>query len=518
MGRSVLLARTMALGAALFAQSCGGDSRPPPARPGATVAPTSAQAPGASAVSVVPFRTRFELPVEVAGRTRAPDDVLIEARFTAPSGAVITVGGFASHGGHRVRFAAREVGVYDYVIRADATGEGLREVAHGRVKATSGGASGFVVLDRRDSHRLEREDGAPVRVIGESRLEVVGSSAEPDVQGYLARRASAGMTAVRVIVPSALEPAPGRYDERIADALDGLFDGAERSRVDVVLVAFSRASDGAAPAPAVMFTSPSQREDGARRLRYIADRWGASPRLLAVELLDEPELDQVVPETTWRPWAEAMRDAWRSFDPYGHLLTSGPEVFPTGDDLISIHLHGAEKAPVHAAEAARVAFDAYLLGKPVVGSDFAAATDAGGLWALAFAGAGALGPRGTRLTALSGFLRSFEAARLAPSRDVRVSRGEAWAWSLVTPDALARGFWLLGAAARYGTTVSGVELALPAPPAGRYVVTWLDDLSGAAIAQSPLVSPGAGELRVAVPAFTRHVAGKLARDVPLAEH
>src|SRR4051812_1673265 len=57
--------------------------------------------------------TRFEVGFELPERTRHPDDVSIEARFTAPSGEAVTVGGFAvAGGGFRVRFTPRETGDY----------------------------------------------------------------------------------------------------------------------------------------------------------------------------------------------------------------------------------------------------------------------------------------------------------------------------------------------------------------------------------------------------------------------
>ena len=532
----------MALAAALAAAACGsGDARPPPTRPGAPVAATSAEVGHTSAVSDVHHRSRFEIAVDIPARTLAPDDVRVEARFTAPSGAVITTGGFASHGSHHVRFTPREVGVYDYVVRADG-GDGLHEVARGQVRATPGRAGGFIGLDAADHHRLARENGEPVYVLGENRIDLGAIPGELDTQAYLERMAGEGMRTVRVVVPSScesaatrassppgcLEPAAGRFDERTADAMDALFDGAERSHVDVVLVAFSRGGNGSARLPAEMFTSPSQRADAARRLRYIADRWGASPRLLALELLDAPEADDVVAESTWRPWAEAMRDAWRSTDPYGHLLTTGLAGLRAGDDVVGLHVHGKAHEPAHARAlaASRGVAEVYGLGKPITCADFAEAGDDetsrdrthDGLWSLVFSGAGALVPHGARFDVLSEFLRAFHVAPVAPAHDVIVSRGKARAWSLVTPDALARGFWLLGGPEGYGRAVSGVEIALPAPPAGRYVVTWIDDQTGKLVARSSLSSRGSGDVRVQVPAFTRHIAARMSRDVPSAEH
>lgn len=510
----------LAAALALVAAACGGAAPPPPMEPGAPVVATSAEADHTPALATVPVRTRFELPVDVRSRTLAPDEVRIEALFTSPSGAVVTTGGFASHGSHRVRFAAREVGLHGYVIRADA-GEGLHEVARGQFEAVASAASGFVSRDPAQGRRLVRDGGETVRVLGESRIEIGGRTGEVDVQGYLSYRASQGMRTIRAVVSSSLEPSAGRFDEKTADAIDALFDGAERSRVDVVLVAFARGRGRNGRPPEEMFTSPVQRGNAARRLRYVADRWGASPRLLALELVEEPELDEVVPEATWRPWAEAMRDAWRSSDPYRHLFTSGQGVVPTGDDLVLVHLHGAgrgEAPRTRESDAMHAIEVAYGREEPVICADFDETAASSRPWALTFAGAGVLVPRGARLGVLSLFLGAFQAAPLDPARDVRVSRGKAKASSLVTPDALARGFWVQSASEADGRAVSGVELALPAPPAGRYAVTWIDDATGKTIASSTLDSRGSGDVRLPVPAFTGHVAGRMNRDVPLAEH
>ena len=164
---------SMALATALVAsRACGGDVRPPPTRPGAPVVATSAETDRAPAIATVPFRTRFEIAVDVPARALAPDDVRIEARFTSPSGVVLTTGGFASHGSHRVRFTAREVGLYGYVVRADG-GDGLREVARGQVEGRGRRRERLRRPSiRQDRHRLERDDGEAVHVLGENRIEV----------------------------------------------------------------------------------------------------------------------------------------------------------------------------------------------------------------------------------------------------------------------------------------------------------------------------------------------------------
>src|SRR5262249_19799730 len=139
-----------------------------------------------------------------------------------------------------------------------------------------------------------------------------------------------------------LEPSPGRFDERTAEAFDTLFDAAETADVDVILVAYalgftpgsetwrswndnpySTARGGPDSSPRDFFSTPARRQQVARKLRYIANRWASSPRLLAIDLLNEPEWDGPIGERTWIAWAEETSRAWREVDPYAHLVTVG---------------------------------------------------------------------------------------------------------------------------------------------------------------------------------------------------
>ena len=52
-------------------------------------------------------------------------------------------------------------------------------------------------------------------------------------------------------------------------------------------------------------TAPRARPRGAR-LRYALARWSASPALLAVDFLNEPEWDGGIDERRWIPWAQDL--------------------------------------------------------------------------------------------------------------------------------------------------------------------------------------------------------------------
>lgn len=501
----------------------------------------------------MPVRTRFETEFEVPWRTVHPDDVLIDARFTGPSGAVVATGGFASHGKFRVRFTPREPGRFSYVIRADG-GSGPREVLRGSLRATPSWAAGFVSVDPKDHHRLVRDDGDQVFMLGENRIDVYDPSSnygEVGARTYIGRMASFGMSTLRVLFVSdcmsasgtasgghpvgCLEPTVGRFDEETADAFDAIFEAGEHFGVDVIPVAFAR--------PEKLFTSPASRPHAVRRLRYIADRWASSTRFLAIDLLDEPARGGPLPEAGWAVWAAAMSKEWRKLDPWKHLVMTGAAsderiwYASSDDDVVQWRLHGKgpHVARAVALEMRRKVDETYGFDKPVLCGDLAHGVEDwrtydhthNGIWAALLSGAGALAhsaqesridadqpmtpERGVHFQVLSGFLQRFGKKPLSRRHDVRVVRGAVDAWSLATDDDTSRALWVLGGAKGYGAGVSGVELAIPSP-AGRYAVTWIDDTSGAEIARIAVETDPAGEVILSVPPFLRHVAASLVRE------
>ncbi|MBX3252458.1 MAG: DUF5060 domain-containing protein, partial [Myxococcales bacterium] len=440
-----------------------------------------------------PVDTRHEITFDAATDGLPADDLTIDARFTTPSGKVVEVGGFASRGHFKVRYTPREPGLHTWTIRA---GEGRRLVGRGELEAVPGGRHGFVRIDPRARHRLVADDGTTRFVLGENRFDVYdprSNHESADIRSYVERMAAYGMSTIRVFIVAGcapepgtaryrigcLEPAPGRFDERTAEAIDTLFDAAESANVDVVLVAFalgftsgpegrrswddnpySAARGGPARSPKDFFRAPALRTRAIRKLRYIADRWASSPRLLAVDLLDEPERDGAIGEQVWIPWAEEMSRAWRASDPYAHLVTAGPVGLhwnvegddgpwyaSAANDLVQWHLDGREVHDAHALADAmthKVA-ETWEHEKPVFCGQFAYGGEDGatydhthvGLWSLAMSGAGALArsapprdvewdepmtaARARHFEVLSGFLRSLDPTRAYSARtDVRV--------------------------------------------------------------------------------------------------
>lgn len=399
-----------------------------------------------SGAAPVGLHQRFEVSFALAHPGRAADDVLIDARFTAPSGRVVRVGGFSDDSGFRVRFAPPELGRWTYDVRADA-GAGLAPVAAGTLDAVPSDDPGLVRVDPVEPSRLLHDDGTPFFILGENRINVFDPTwnwQHLGIRDYVAYVASHGMTTLRVFVFSdceneeaadrvqlgCLEPAVGRFDPRVAARFDELFEAAEAHGVYVVVSLFAigfsddtwkswadnpyaRERGGPADTAGDFFTDPRARAGAERRVRYFLDRFGYSSHLLAIDLLNEPEWDGRIPESIWVPWADALAAQTEKLDPYGHLVTTGPVGLHYNlggderswfdspyDDLVQWHLYGAAtyEPRAHALEMTRKVDETRGSGKPVFCGEFAYGGEDPvtfdhthtGIWALAFSGAGAV--------------------------------------------------------------------------------------------------------------------------------
>ncbi len=510
-----------------------------------------------------------------------PRGLEVRAEIVAPSGARVTVPGFSRGGSVAARFRPREAGRHAWrFLAGDGTVD--REVARGEVRAEDLGAPGGI---RARGGALVDEGGRTFRPLGGNRFNIYDPTWSDglSVEAYVARMAADGMNALRIFVmtacggpaapgPGCLEPELGRFDEAAAARYDAVFAAAERHGVKVVLSIFaigftpgdawkgweanpySAARGGPAPSPRDFFVNPVAREAELRRLRYVVARWGASPALLAVDLLNEPEWDGAIPESAWIPWARALARAWRELDPYDHPVTVGslglhwdverderPWWEGEGCDLVQWHRYGPDVYDVHALARTLVATvrDTARYGKPVLlgefgwGGDPAPAYDHThvGIWAATFAGAGVLAhsappitldsdapmtpARARHFRALAGFLRRAEAGgAIAPAPDPAVSVPGARALSLAGEEAVA--VWVHGPAVGYGDAVRGARVRLASLGAGPWTVTWVNDVTGLDVARGELVARGGGPVTLEAPPFVRHVALLLRRPHPAA--
>jgi hypothetical protein len=530
------------------------------------------------ALAEVERLARFEVGFELPGLSLPPDDVSIQARFTAPSGQPVTVGGFAvADGGFRVRFTPRETGTYQYVIQADG-GSGPREVASGAFRVRPGHRRGFVRRSAASVHQLAWEEGPPFFPLGENRFNVYDASwnynqlPAPEYVAYMARN---GMNTLRLFIftdcereepqpgpqPGCLEPQVGRFDARVAAQYDAILEAAERHGLYVIFTLFavgftpgetwkswednpySTARGGPAATPTEFFERADIRKAAERKLRYVLDRYGYSPHLLAVDLLNEPEWDGNNGEESWVPWGEHMAAVWHAADPYGHLVTLGsvglhwnvdgderPWYAHPGNDLLQWHLYGEEYYEVHAlaAEFSRKISETWGYDKPILCGEFGYGGDDPqtfdhthvGIWSAIFSGAGVLAhsappftpdsdvlmtpERGHHFRVLSDFLSRLSTSppllpRPAPPATPEGTR----AWVLGRPGYQA--LWVLGAEKGYGAPVEDATVRMEGAP-GRYRVTWWNDVTGEPLRTEELTGTREG-LLLRVPGFVRHVAG-----------
>jgi hypothetical protein len=531
----------------------------------------------------------FETTFDVADRSRDPDDVTLAVEFAAPSGKRTTIGGFWSEGRFHARFLPREAGSWSFLVRADG-GAGEREVTRGAfvVDPASGPASGarLVRRDPKGPHRLVDEDGNPFYVLGENRINVYDPSwneGKMSIEDYLAFEARHGMTTIRVFTwmdckqvddpkqreLGCLEPSVGRFDDEAARRFDRVFAAADAVGMHVVFTLYSigftpgpeevwkswnhNPYSAIVPTPVDFFVAPAMHAHHVRRLRYALDRWGAHPSLFALDLLNEPEWDGKIPETTWIPWAIRLAKEAHARDPYGHVVTAGPVGLKWNiegdegpwyrapeDDLVQWHLYGKEYYEPHAlaVEMTRKIEETWSFGKPVVCGEFAYGGEDKatydhthcGIWSALMSGAGALAhsappfeidsdepmtkERARHFEVLAKILHdAFGREGTTPIADVRVTANGpasgARAWSLVDDARAQRLIWLLGPEAGYGKEVVGMRAMFPAAP-GVWSVEWRNDVTGETLARTS--APSEGTISIEAPPFARHVVAILRKD------
>jgi hypothetical protein len=517
--------------------------------------------------------------VHVPREALGPGEVTVRAEITAPSGRRVSVRAFPRAGGAAVRFRPEEPGLHRWRIVAGGGTVG-REVARGLVQAADVGVPGQV---RVRGGALVDGAGRPFRPLGENRFNVYDPAWSDGLstEAYVGRMATDGMNTLRVFVftacgrpggpssPGCLEPAVGRFDEEAARRYDAIFEAAERHGVKVILSIFAigftpgdawkgweenpYAAERGGPAPSAVefFVDGGAREAARRRLRYVLARWGASPALLAVDLLNEPEWDGGIPESDWIPWAEDLARTWHAEDPYGHPVTAGPVGLhwdvehderpwwrSEGCDIVQWHRYGPDVYDVHALAKDLVGRvrDTARYGKPVLLGEFGWGGEPAplhdhthvGIWAATFAGAGVLAhsappftvdsdspmspSRARHFRTLARFLRRAEAAEpLAPARDPLVSLPGARALALAGERTVA--LWLHAPEAGYGARVAGARVSLRGLAPGRWRATWVDDTTGIDVTTAH-VEVDRGDATLDVPGFSRHVAALVERVEP----
>jgi hypothetical protein len=168
---------------------------------------------------------------------------------------------------------------------------------------------------------------------------------------------------------------------------------------------YNAALGGPLATPEQFVSDPTAMALFQRRLRYIIDRWGASPNLLAWEWWNEYNFTPIDDEQM-KPWLETMGAYLSSHDPYHHPLTiSGPAGADSpiwqlpSIDFVSVHIYTTED-PLFVATELEEEYAPAVPDKPLLLAEYGFATGTegvdsfdqtgihfhNGLWAALFSG------------------------------------------------------------------------------------------------------------------------------------
>ncbi|MBL8132399.1 MAG: DUF5060 domain-containing protein [Anaerolineae bacterium] len=288
-----------------------------------------------------------------------PQEIRLDAEFTAPSGRVISVAGFyyeefSYNGGSvapsgesswRVRFTPQEVGEYRYRIAASTAGASLSSDGYSFM-ALESDLPGFVRVDARNQRYFAFDNGSPYFPVG---LNMAWSLSNTigEYTTWLDKLHASGGNFIRVwMAPwnmsiEWIDTGLGDYSRRQFRAyeLDQVIALAEERGVYIMLTLlnhgqfntsvnpewaenpYNSANGGPCDVPECFTTNPEAIRYWEQRLRYIVARWGYSPNVMAWEWWNEVNWTPLSSEAILAPWIERNSTLIRELDPYDHLLT-----------------------------------------------------------------------------------------------------------------------------------------------------------------------------------------------------
>jgi len=318
----------------------------------------------------VPRFDKFELRVRLGVECKNPydpDDILLRARFTSPSGKTTKVDGFhivpyrvafsrveslVKHGtAHwRVRFAPTEVGTYRYVLTLRDRSGTSHPPRTGQFECVPSRSNGFLRVSPTDRYYLQFDTGEPFIGIG-----VGGHLWGADRPGclrkyrsWLSDLAAFGGNYISVTFETLgagtfgldyRTPLGANYDQENAARLDYVLDMAQRRGVYLVVNLFQTAlfqakhwgqsrfnakRGGPCETATEFFSHPRAMRFQKQLLRYLIARWGYSPNVLIWELCNEvnySEASKKRPEDV-RRWHREMAGYLREIDPNRHLIST----------------------------------------------------------------------------------------------------------------------------------------------------------------------------------------------------
>ncbi|MFQ6096123.1 MAG: DUF5060 domain-containing protein [Armatimonadota bacterium] len=314
---------------------------------------------------------RLELTVDLGAtydNPYDPEDVALDAVFTAPSGKQILLPGFfmvpqrreirggkeqmipESDGLWKVRFTPTEMGEHRYRLTLrDRTGE--VSGGEGTFVVEPSDRKGFVRPGRVDPHYFAFDNGDGYLAIGHNLpiYHTAGQLGDEAMRKFAAARENYnrwwmcsygfGIEWMKRL---------GWYRQDAAARIDLVLDLADELGLYYMMCMdthqdfrqrgweknpFNRKNGGPCDTPRDWFTDETARSLYRKRLRYTVARWGYSPHVLCWEFGNEMEGWADSPDEVKLPWHREMSDYLRSIDPFRHMITTsfwsktGPEEY-----------------------------------------------------------------------------------------------------------------------------------------------------------------------------------------------
>ena len=336
----------------------------------------------------VPRYGKFELAADLSAtydNPFDPDDVALDARFTAPSGKTVGLPGFymveferrvidagelvapTGNQSWRARFTPTEAGAYRYELTLrDRTG--TVSGAAGAFEAVASDLKGFVRTSQADPHYFAFDNGEGYFPIGHNlpSYSINGQTAEQAMRRF----AAAGENYNRWWMASYTglglewEHALGWYRQDEAARLDYILDLGRKLGMCYMLCMdthqdfrgrqswehwhvnpFNAALGGPCEKPSDWLKSPEARSFYKKRLRYTVARWGFSPQVLCWEFGNEFEGWSGTTAEEKLVWHEEMAAHLKALDPFDHLVTTsfwsktGPPEFWKSDSMDIVQTH-----------------------------------------------------------------------------------------------------------------------------------------------------------------------------------
>jgi len=199
----------------------------------------------------------------------------------------------------------------------------------------------FVRRISENGRYLLYDDGKPFISIGQNRYNIAAARRLPrgmSVEQYLQNMAAHGQNTLRLWVEGDddpkfwLEPKTGVFNEEQAKRIDAVFELAARYNIYIILTPWDTwriihvmptaayVVSGDMTAASDFIAGEKVRVLQQKKWKYMIDRWGSRPNLLAWELVNEIDVFKATPEAEL-DWVEKMGEFIRQNDPHRHLIT-----------------------------------------------------------------------------------------------------------------------------------------------------------------------------------------------------